>query len=260
MRFCASSASEMRATFSSVTTSAESFRSISASRSSFASRKAPNAPRKSSNASFRSRIADRLRLRGNLRPRVIAAAQLSFHASFSSCSKLIAARALPSPLRGGAGGGVAPRSLARWSYPLPSPPPQGGEGARRIVRVAAPHRFELIRPPAAFTAAHPRRRQHRETSPPTPPKDRSRSECRTPLFASVRPRTVRNPIDSPSIAPARISASTSRALATSAHQPPAHEEPARVLAHLRPHADRRRRIVLKEHADARRPALPDRSS
>ena len=55
------------------------------------------------------------------------------------------------------------------------------------------------------------------------------SRRRTPVARSRRPFTARKPIERPSSAPARMSASTSRALATSRIRRPSREEPARVL-------------------------------
>ncbi len=98
-----------------------------------------------------------------------------------------------------------------------------------------------------------------EMSPPRSPRDRPPARGARRSSASFFARTVRKPIDSPSSAPPRISASTSRARPTSVGQPAAHEQPARILLDLGPHADRLVRIVLEQHADARRPALAQRS-
>jgi hypothetical protein len=63
------------------------------------------------------------------------------------------------------------------------------------------------------------------------------------------PFTVRKPIDSPSMAPARSSESSSRARHFG-DQPPARIKAAVVLAQFEPDADRLRRVVLEQHRNA----------
>jgi hypothetical protein len=73
----------------------------------------------------------------------------------------------------------------------------------------------------------------------------------------MRAFAVRNPIDSPSIAPARNSDSSSRPRATSGIRRP-RKQPAMIFAQLEPDADRLGRIVLKQHWDRRIPSRGER--
>ena len=70
------------------------------------------------------------------------------------------------------------------------------------------------------------------------------------LLGSTRPCTVLKPIERPSIAPALISASSSRPALTSGIKPPARVKSAQILDQLEPHPDRLGRVVLEQHRDA----------